>query len=229
VQAFDRVMLPYRILGFKKGVEQGLLQGAGKTVLEDVFTHYVYLQLKQKSLYHASLAVGTTKDKLQELLGKAIEEGQSIDQLSQAIRQSFESASTVRSLRIARTELTDTINDGTEQTLRKEGYKTKEWSTVIDGRERETHNKANGQIVGINDLFKVGGESCKYPGDDGLSASERVNCRCATLGSGLPEDRKYALGRHFLRLHGSLEQKFVVSLARAFVAQRDRILSHFPQ
>lgn len=227
VEAFNKVMLPYRVLGFKKGVEQGLLQGAGQLAVEDVFTQYVFLQLKQKTLHHASLAVATTKDKLQDLLSTAIHEGQSIEQLGKAIRDSF-ATTKVRSLRIARTELTDTINDGTEQTLRKEGYQTKEWSTVIDGRQRETHQKANGQVVGINDLFRVGDESCKFPGDDILSPANRVNCRCVTLGAGLPDGRKYQLGRAFLRLHGSLERRFVVALARAFAAQRERILSHFP-
>lgn len=228
VEAFDKAMLPFRITGFRKGVEQGLLQGAGTVAVDDVFTAFVFAQLKKKNLEHAALAVGTTKERLQELLKTAIEEGQSIDQLASAVRESFDNTSKVRSLRIARTELTDTINDGTEQTLRKEGYQTKEWSTVIDGRERETHHHANGQVVAMDGFFKVGGESCRYPGDDTLSAGERVNCRCVCLGSGLPEDRRRRLGVAFLRVHGALERQFVVHLRRAFLAQRERVLSHFP-
>lgn len=128
-------------------------------------------------------------------------------------------------MRIARTELTDTINDGTHRALTKEGYTRKRWSTVIDGREREAHAEADGQETLINEAFKVGGELAMYPGDENLSASARINCRCTLVAAGIPVDREELLGRAFLRIHSSLEHKFVVSLHKAFLFQRDRILS----
>lgn len=212
------------LFGFRKGIDQGLL----KKTPEDIFTEAVKAAIKAKSYDHAALAVGTTKDQLQSLIQDAIDQGQSIQQLGKAIKDQFDLDSRVRSLRVARTELTDTINDGTTQTLRKEGYQEKQWSTVIDGRERETHAAADGQAVGINDFFRVGGQTCRYPGDDNLSPDERINCRCAVVGGGLPEDRIRQLGENFIRTHSSLEKKFVLSLRRAFAAQRARVLSHFP-
>jgi hypothetical protein len=109
--------------------------------------------------------------------------------------------------------------------LRKEGYRKKTWSTVIDGRERPTHNAANGQTVASDAPFTVGGAHGMYPGDPILPPSESINCRCAVIGGGVPEDRIAPLGRRFLRIHGSLENKFVVALRKAFLAQRDRVLS----
>ena len=64
--------------------------------------------------------------------------------------------------------MTDTINDATTYALRREGYRQKQWSTVIDGRERETHAAANGQVVGIDDPFRIGGASWHHPGDPHL-------------------------------------------------------------
>ena len=48
------------------------------------------------------------------------------------------------------------------------------------------------------------------------------------IGAGYSEEGKRAYNRRFLHVHGALERRFVVSLARSFRAQRDRVLSHFP-
>lgn len=214
--------------GFERGITLGLKQGTGKLRPGDIFTELIGQILDRKIFEHASLSVGTTKDRLAALLDKAIREGQGIRELAGAIDRDFNLQSKVRSVRIARTELTDVINDGTLRVLQLEGFTEKEWSTVIDGRQRPDHDVANGQVVPIHQPFRVGGELAMSPGDPSLSASQRVHCRCAILGSGIPLERKLVLGRQFLRIHGNLERRFVVQLARAFRAQRDRILSQFP-
>jgi len=58
---------------------------------------------------------------------------------------------------------------------------TKEWETVIDGLERETHYDANGQTVNHTDAFLVGDSALLYAGDTSLGAElkEVVNCRCS--------------------------------------------------
>ncbi len=206
----------------------GLKQGPGKAKPEDVFTLAVRKALEARSLEHASKAIFTTKDEIAAALKASIEQGESVRQLAKRIDQLYGQSTGYRSLRIARTELTGVINDGTVKTLGKEGYQQKEWSTVIDGRERETHAEADGQIVGIDDYFKIGGASAFAPGDPMLPPGETINCRCAIVGAGLPEDRKRVLGEEFLRTHGAIENRFVVSLRRAFLEQRNRVLSQFP-
>lgn len=54
----------------------------------------------------------------------------------------------------------------------------KEWHTEMDGRERATHKRANGQRRQLSDTFTVGGASLKYPGDPAAPADEVINCRC---------------------------------------------------
>lgn len=209
----------------EKGIEQGLKQGSGKFKLEDLYTEAVKLAIKKKAFEHAALAVQTTKDQLQGLLQSAIDEGWGVPELASNIRETFAFNSKVRSLRIARTELTDTINDGTTRALQKEGYQQKTWSTVIDGNERPSHGAADGQTVGIHETFRLTGGSARYPGDEVLPPEERIGCRCVVVGADLPEDRVRVLGESFLRIHGSLENKFVIALRLAFRGQRDRILS----
>lgn len=62
-----------------------------------------------------------------------------------------------------------------------EGKKT--WSTFLDGNQRKAHGAANGQTVGVGDLFVVGGERLNVPADtnNGASMSNVVNCRCSLI------------------------------------------------
>lgn len=227
-ESLAKLLFPFLVAGFKKGIDQGLAQGGPNLTNEDIFTDSLKLALKMKSFSHAAQAIGTTTDQLQALIEKAATEGQSVDQLAKSIKDQFSFDTKVRPLRIARTELTDTINDGTTQALRKEGYREKQWSTVVDGRERETHAAADGQTVGMDEMFSIGGSSCRFPGDEALPPSERINCRCAIVAAGLPEDRIRKLGEMFLRTHGKLEHTLVIHLRREFLRQRNRVLAHFP-
>lgn len=227
-ESLAKLLLPFLYAAFQKGIRQGMAQGSQPLKFEDIFTDAVKLAIKQKALYHAALSTGATKAELQVLIHTAITKGQSVSQLAKAIKDQFAIDSKVRPLRIARTELTDAINDGTTQTLRKEGHRGKEWSTVRDGRERETHAAADGQVIGIDDVFNVGGHTCRYPGDDNLPPHERIFCRCTVVAAGLTEDRIRRINDSFIRSHGQLEKSLVLHLRRDFERQRNRVLAHFP-
>lgn len=195
---------------------------------DDIFTVAVRQALREKAFTHAAKAIGTTKDLIQTEFFAALHNGESIQQLAQRIDTLFGKTTGYRSKLIARTELTGVINDGTVRTLTTEGFQEKKWSTVIDGRERPAHAEANGQTVSIHQPFIIGGSPGMYPGDPNLPISQTAQCRCTVVGAGVPVDRVKALGEEFLRLHGTLENRFVVYLRRAFSAQRDRILSTLP-
>lgn len=89
----------------------------------------------------------------------------------------------LRAARIARTELHNAATWGSLQAARVERGKgrdvVKVWRSTIDGRTRETHSKANGQVREIEEPFVVGGASMLRPGDG--PAREVVNCRCVML------------------------------------------------
>ena len=57
----------------------------------------------------------------------------------------------------------------------------REWVTAADDRARPTHAAADGQQVGMDDPFFVGGEAMRYPGDQNASAGNRCNCRCVVV------------------------------------------------
>lgn len=61
------------------------------------------------------------------------------------------------------------------------GQPSKRWDSVSDNRVREAHLSADGQVVSIDQAFRVGGEQLMYPGDTSLGASvgNIINCRCS--------------------------------------------------
>lgn len=70
------------------------------------------------------------------------------------------------------------------ETLKQQGYKYKQWKTIMDGRERDTHAIANGQTVPIDEPFIVGGYRMMFPRDVtyGAPPKEIINCRCSIIG-----------------------------------------------
>ena len=64
-----------------------------------------------------------------------------------------------------------------------EGKTMKTWHSLLDGKERLSHNEADGQTIGIFDLFQVGRARLMHPKDikfgDGVDhPQEIINCRC---------------------------------------------------
>jgi hypothetical protein len=54
----------------------------------------------------------------------------------------------------------------------------KTFFAILDMKTRPTHVEADGQQVGIEDDFNIGGYKAKYPRDPNLPAEESINCRC---------------------------------------------------
>lgn len=117
----------------------------------------------------------TTRDRIQTLL--ADNSDLTISQLASELESV--DFTRPRALTIARTESTAAANYGASIGNQSADYETnKEWISVLDGRTRRDHMIADGQIVANNEMFEVGGELCRFPGDLTLSAKECINCRC---------------------------------------------------
>lgn len=55
---------------------------------------------------------------------------------------------------------------------------SKQWDTVMDGKERRAHEDANNDVQPLNQPFIVGGEKLLFPGDPTGKPSNVINCRC---------------------------------------------------
>ena len=75
----------------------------------------------------------------------------------------------------------------------------KQWDSTLDSRTRPTHQKLDGEVVGVNEKFSNG---LLYPGDSNGVASEVVNCRCALL-----QRAKWALSdEEFTKMNGKTNE-----------------------
>lgn len=139
----------------------------------------------------------TTRNEIRTALSEAYDQTLSVDQTARYVRKKVNGEiSKSRATLIARTEATTATNLGKEQGakswLSEQGQKGyKQWLGRADSKERPTHIALNNRIIPMEDNFEVGGELAQYPGDDGLSADERCNCRCTTL---YMSERRYLRG-----------------------------------
>jgi len=124
---------------------------------------------------------GTITSAIEEQINEAITDGYangySVDRVARNIVNATNQISPVRADMLARTDLNALSNAGSLLgATTADAAATKTWLATEDERTRETHSEADGQTVGINDAFDVGGESAMYPGDPGLSWEESANC-----------------------------------------------------
>jgi len=134
--------------------------------------------IKLRSLTLAKSINMTTMDAIRKALAEGFAEGESIQQLTKRIEGYFDTNARVRATEVARTETIAASSRGAQDRYDKEGIEEKEWYSAPDARP--SHLEANGQIVGINDDFKVGDGSGQGPGQIGLP-EEDCNCRCTIL------------------------------------------------
>jgi HK97 family phage portal protein len=123
-----------------------------------------------------------TYERIKQALLQGYENGDSIQDIKRSLRNDF-AFSSDRAARVARTESGGYVNGGAiagwKQVTDELGTTIrKEWIATFDSVTREAHSAANGQIVGLDESFTVGGEQLQYAGDPSGDAANIINCRC---------------------------------------------------
>lgn len=146
-------------------------------------------------LNDAETITSFTREVIRNVLADAAQSGISFDDIVRELTGNSE-LSTMRARRIARTETVTAANGAAIINAKESGLKmNKEWIAIEDKRTRHSHRNVDGNIVGIDEPFKVGDSYMQQPGvrtqPNGLEvpASEVVNCRCTI--SFLPVRDKY--------------------------------------
>ena len=122
----------------------------------------------------------TTIDAVRKTLREDFEQGSSLLEMSEHLRDYFKGAETWRANEVARTEATAATGRGqlegvVQMDLPNMG---KGWLPEHDSATRETHLEAEQQgIIGLDDDFIVGEDKMQSPGT-GSDAKENCNCRC---------------------------------------------------
>lgn len=84
--------------------------------------------------------------------------------------------------RAARTATVSTSNVGNHSALEDSSAVAERWLAELDGRQRDSHEDAHGQVVVLDNTFEVGGSNLEHPGDPSAPLDELANCRCTVVG-----------------------------------------------
>lgn len=131
----------------------------------------------------------TTRIALRGLVDDALANGWSTNELQRAILGLPEFGAS-RALRIAQTEATRNLDAGARQAWHdiqeQHGVKLgKRWISARDSAVRLEHRVLDGQLVPLDGVFTIEGETATGPGGF-ASARLSVNCRCCTVAEEIP-------------------------------------------
>lgn len=153
-----------------------------KKDVNDDFLARVNDYIRVYSLERASTISSTTAEQLRSIIVAGELEGLGVREIAKNITQRIPSIATARSNTIARTETHSASGYASAMAAEETGLNLKkEWVAFIDGREREAHREADGQVVNRDEDFTVDGEQLAFAGDPSGSAGNIINCRCTVL------------------------------------------------
>lgn len=154
------------------------LEDLGLSLAFDSSSNQAVDFLRNRAQRFAQQVNETTWERLKRSLIDGIRDGEGIPEL--ADRVNTEMGDRIRSSRetIARTEVIGASNGGTLEAWRQSGVvRGKTWLAALDERTRDSHVRAHGQTVALNENFMLDAGSGPAPGQIGVAA-EDINCRC---------------------------------------------------
>lgn len=163
-----------------------LLGYAERKDFRDTFRLAMERFIGKWALAKARAITQTTRQVVQDLILTGVNAGLGTRDIARSIRGQLTGIGrlnpTQRADVISRTETHSAANFAQVEAVRALDLPRveREWLAVEDARTRETHAAADGQRVGMDEPFIVGGARLMYPGDPNGPAEEVINCRCVT-------------------------------------------------
>ena len=163
-----------------KGVKSRRIE---RRAAETLFDALIAEWIAREALRKATLIADTDRDDILNAIAGGLEDGLGTEEIARDIRKVTQ-MTPFRAATVARTETHAAATFGSIETVRQAerdlGVRmTKEWLSTRDDRTRPEHLAADGQTVGVDEKFSVGGEMMDRPGDPSASAGNVVACRCA--------------------------------------------------
>lgn len=125
------------------------------------------------------------KRQISACVTSSILQGKSIKGMADDLQTRIPTMNRDSAIRTARTAVTNAQNAGRMDSYvaaTKMGIEMeREWVSALDARTRPEHAEADGQVVGVDKPFIVGGEKLMFPGDRSGSGWNIYNCRCTMI------------------------------------------------
>lgn len=187
-RTIDALPKEYGILAEEKARREVFQVGIGANVtgaqVTDLWSGRVAAFLREQAGSKIAGIEQWTIKKVQSALAQGVADGEGLTTLMARIdRLYLDQIIPNRSEVIARTEVAAASNAGSDFAAGLTGIKMeKEWITVVDGRERDSHYEMNEEKVPMDEPFIVGESQSKlmFPGDisQNPAPEEVINCRC---------------------------------------------------
>jgi hypothetical protein len=123
---------------------------------------------------------GTTLEMMRQATAQMVADGVPENQMGKEIRKFGDGMSSWRARTIARTESHAAVMESQYEIIQEMELPEylNEWNSGSDGRTRKSHRQADGQQRKPGELFDVGGDKLRYPGDRRGKPELVINCRC---------------------------------------------------
>jgi len=135
---------------------------------------------------HIDSITKTTRADVMRVIQQGYDEGWSIPQVATEIRATIRGSSAGRATTIARTEMNRFQNGAALSAAQVVGQAAgvdyqKRWLTApgAEHPRHEDYEGLDGQTVGLDEMFDVGGNEFQYPGDPDGDPGDSINCRCS--------------------------------------------------
>lgn len=152
----------------KEGAEMADSQTGGEFDLNSPDT-LKFLQDRAK--FFAETINETTREALLTGIKEALDNDAGFDDITRIIGDVYKQAYDYRTERIARTEVSASLNEGSIQAYKQAGIEEVEWVAVLDDRTADICMDNDGEVRKIGDDFPSGE----------LQPPNHINCRCTTV------------------------------------------------
>lgn len=164
------------------------LTEAGQEIFDDLGLDDPWQTPEPGALSYLALRENRIRDASEEIhqaitasLTAGIDAGETMDELAARVKAAFKGIEGARAQTIAATETSTAFGVGRQYAMEQSGAEWKEWVTSGLPNVRATHDDANGQVVRVEDTFRVGSADLHHPGDPTGPAEEVINCRCVAV------------------------------------------------
>ena len=155
----------------RRFIEQGAEMGDSITGGEFIADSITERFIKERAKFFATTINDTTSEALINTITEALENGEGVKDIQDRVKSVYNDAETYRTERIARTELSASLNEGNIQSFKQAGVEQVEWLAIIDNVTSDECLSNDGEIREIGKEFPAG---VSQP-------PTHVNCRCSVL------------------------------------------------
>lgn len=149
-------------------------------IFSQTFEHFVQAEALRKV---TTIIDPNTIKALKTIIDRGLRDGMSYGEIAKEMRALEPRLNRFRSNRIAATEVHSVFGEAADQAIEASGLpiEEKEWVAFIDERTRVEHASVGGTRIPKDDLFIVGTDRMRFPGDVTASPENLILCRCVLM------------------------------------------------